>query len=548
MPKATRSAAYRALAEHARAQAAVRTLDLFAQDARRAERFALEAAGLYLDYSKQPLTGETLRLLVGFAEERGLPAAIKALLAGEKLNNTEGRAALHTALRQPADLPLRLDGQDVMPAVTQSLARIERFAQAVRGGAWRGARGDAITDVVNIGIGGSDRGPRLVCRALRHVAPGPRAHFVSNLDATQLGEVLAGLDPARTLFVVCSKTFTTGETLSNARLARAWLGAALGPDCVARHVAAVSSNTAAAREFGIAEDSVFGFADWVGGRFSLWSPIGLVIALALGTDVFRGLLAGARAMDEHFAAAPLARNMPALLALLGYWHGEFRGVTSHVVLPYAQALELLPGYLQQLELESNGKSVTREGQPLPGRSIAALWGEVGTNAQHAFMQWVHQGTQPCSVDFILPLKAPHAHPEVQRAQAANCFAQSAALLRGRSEAEVRAELSAHGMTTADIGQAAPHRVMPGNRPSSTLLLPELSPQALGALLALYEHKTFAQGWLWELNSFDQWGVEYGKQLAQGLLKAMQAGRITDTSVGHDASTIALMRRFLDAES
>ncbi|MGH8530900.1 MAG: glucose-6-phosphate isomerase [Nevskiales bacterium] len=535
--------AYRALAEQARAQAQLRTLDLFTQDAGRAERFAVEAAGLYLDYSKQPLTDETLRLLTAFAEERGLPQAIQALLSGEKLNSTEGRAALHTALRRPEHAPLLLDGGDVMPQVAAVLRRMGDFAGAIRKRRWLGAQGDAITDVVNIGIGGSDRGPRLVCRALRHVAPGPRAHFVSNLDAAQLDAVLAELKPASTLFVICSKTFTTGETLSNARLAKEWLVAGLGSAAVARHMAAVSTNLAAAQEFGIPAENVFGFWDWVGGRYSLWSAVGLVIALSLGMDVFRRLLAGAQAMDQHFAQAPLDRNMPVLLALIGYWHSEFRGVTSQIVLPYAQALEHLPGYLQQLELESNGKSVTREGAALTERSIAALWGDVGTDAQHAFMQWVHQGSYPCNVDFILPLRASHPHAAAQRGVVAHCLAQSETLLRGKSAAEVRAELKSRGSSASELEQAVAHRVMPGNRPSSTLLLPELSPESLGALLALYEHKTFAQGWLWNVNSFDQWGVEYGKRLAERLVSAMQTG----DSSAHDGSTRQLLLRFLDSQ-
>lgn len=544
MSVAPTTPAYRALKEHARAQAALRTLDLFAQDASRAERFAVEAAGLYLDYSKQPLTDETLRLLLGLAGERGLPQAIQSLLSGEKLNNTERRAALHTALRRPEHLPLLLDGSDVMPQVAAVLKRMEDFTGAILDGRWLGVAGARITDVVNIGIGGSDRGPRLVCRALRHVASGPRAHFVSNLDAAQLEEVLAELQPGSTLFVICSKTFTTSETLSNARLAKAWLAARVGEASVARHMVAVSTNVGAAQEFGIPAENVFGFWDWVGGRYSLWSSVGLVIALALGMDVFRRLLAGAYMMDEHFAEAPLARNMPVLLALIGYWHSEFRGVTSQIVLPYAQALEHLPGYLQQLELESNGKPVTRAGGRLTSGSIAALWGDAGTDAQHAFMQWVHQGTYSCNVDFILPLRAAHSHTAVQRGVVAHCLAQSEALLRGKSAAEVRAELAARDMPPQELEQAIPHRVMPGNRPSSTLLLPELSPESLGALLALYEHKTFAQGWLWNVNSFDQWGVEYGKRLAEGLLAAMQTG----DSSGHDTSTASLLRRFLDAQA
>ncbi len=529
--------AYRALAEHARAQRDLRILDLFGRDARRAEHYAVEAAGLYLDYSKQPLTDDTLRLLTALAEERGLPQAMAALLAGEQLNTTEGRAALHTALRRPPQPPLLLDGRDVMPEVAAVLKRMETFAGSVRADA-------AITDVVNIGIGGSDRGPRVVCRALRHVAAGPRAHFVSNLDATQLTEVLAGLQPQSTLFVICSKTFTTSETLSNARLARTWLTSALGKGAVAHHMVAVTTNVPAAAEFGIPGENVFGFWDWVGGRFSVWSAVGLVVALALGMAVFRRLLAGAHVMDQHFADAPLARNMPVLLAMIGYWHSEFRGVTSHVVLPYAQALEHLPGYLQQLELESNGKSVTRTGTPVTGHSIAALWGEVGTDAQHAFMQWLHQGTYPCSVDFILPLRAPPGPPETHRSLVANCLAQGEALLRGKSAEEVRAELTAGGLSAKQIEHSAQHRVMPGNRASSTLLLPELSPETLGALLALYEHKTFVLGWLWGVNSFDQWGVEYGKRVAERLVAAMQTGKVS----GHDPSTSLLLRRFLDSES
>lgn len=526
----TQTDSYRAL----RAGTPARIADLFAADPARASRYSLEAAGLFLDYSKNSVNDRTLGQLLQMAQTADLRAWIERMFAGEAINNTEHRAAWHVMLRA-----------GTRPEVQAVLARVRDFCSAVRDGGWRGATDLAVTDIVNIGIGGSDLGPKCVCRALRGRARADlRAHFVANVDGAQLHEVLAQLDPSRTLFVVTSKTFTTAETMANARAARAWLVAALGEDAVSRHFVAVSTNAAKVAEFGIARERMFEFWDWVGGRYSLWSAVGLSIALYLGYDLFERLLAGARAMDEHFRTAPLERNMPVILALLGYWHSEFAGASSRLVLAYSQDLELLVSHLQQLELESNGKQVTREGRPVSGATTPALWGGVGTDVQHSFMQWVHQSPQSCPVDFILPLRARHPYQQQQQTLVANCLAQSAALMRGKTLEAVRSELAAAAMDARQIDALAPHRVFPGNRSSNTILLPEVSPEALGALIALYEHRTFVQAVLWNINPFDQWGVEYGKQLAQQL-EGLLAG---DGAQAQDPSTLQLLERFRAAIS
>ncbi|MCB1955655.1 MAG: glucose-6-phosphate isomerase [Rhodocyclaceae bacterium] len=519
----------------------------FADDPDRARRYTATGAGLTLDFSKQAIDGPTLAGLLAMARERGVEALRDAMLAGQRVNPTEGRAVLHVALRAPLDAQIAVDGVAVMPDVLAVRERMLAFAEAVRRGDWRGHGGEPIRDVVNIGIGGSDLGPRMACEALAAGAgAGPCIHFVSNVDGHALASVLARLKPQTTLFVIASKTFTTLETMRNATSARAWLLAGGLPEgAVARHFVAVSTNAAAVSAFGIDTAHMFGFWDWVGGRFSMWSAVGLSIALAIGAEGFRALLDGAHQMDRHFAEAPLEANLPVLLALVGLWNRDFLGYPSLCIAPYAEPLARLPAYLQQLEMESNGKSVGLDGHPVPVPTCPVIWGEPGTNGQHAFFQLLHQGTDVVPVDFILPLRPSHGLPDHHRLLVANCIAQSKALMVGRSAEAVRAELSGAGLPAAEIERLVPHRTFAGNRPSSTILLPDLSPRALGALVALYEHKVFVQGALWGINSFDQWGVELGKQLAGGIADELAGG----PAGAHDASTAALIaqaRSALDA--
>ena len=538
MSALTQSAAWRALQQHALDLGGRSITDLFAADPGRVQAFSAEAAGLYLDYSKQRVDARTLELLLALAAQQDLPGWIGRMFSGEPINLTESRAAFHVALRAPREAATSAGGQDAAALVHGVLDRVYAFAGQLRGGGWRGATGRAITDVVNIGIGGSDLGPRMVCRALQGLADGPRLHFVANVDGAQLTTVLHGLEPATTLFIVTSKMFTTLETMANAGAARDWLSAALGPAATPRHFVAVSTNRAEVEKFGIDAANMFEFWDWVGGRYSLWSAVGLSSVVALGPERFRQLLAGAHAMDEHFRTAPPARNLPVLLGLLAVWNSNFLGSPSQLIAPYAQDLEYFVPWAQQLEMESSGKGVDREGRPVDYATTPVLWGDVGTNAQHAFFQMLHQGPQAHPVDFILPLKAAHRLDRQQDMLIANCLAQSAALMRGKSAAQVRTELQARGLSGAALEAAIPHRVFTGNRPSNTILLPRLDATHLGALLALYEHRTFVQSVLWNINAFDQWGVELGKQLAQSVLAAMAGDRGIDL----DPSTRSLLER------
>jgi len=514
MSSLTGTEAWRRLSAHHAQMRNVHMRDLFARDPQRGARYSLEAAGLFLDYAKHRITDETLALLCALARERELGRWIERMYAGEPINNSERRAVLHVALR--ADPPPR--------EVGETLARMRAFAEGLRRGETRGATGEAISDVVNLGIGGSDLGPRMAARALRrYCGQRPRVHFVANVDPEDLNAVLEGLRPESTLFIVASKTFTTAETLMNARRARAWLASRIAEADLGKHFAAVSTNLAAAGQFGIAPERIFPMWDWVGGRFSLWSAVGLALMIAIGPEAFDELLAGARAMDEHFRAAPPEANMPVLLALLGVWYTNFFGAHTHAVLPYAEDLQLFPNHLQQLEMESNGKRVDREGAAVDYQTGPILWGSVGTNGQHAFHQLLHQGTRLVPADFILvrtPTDARDA--EAHRMLLANALAQSAALMRGQDDF------------------AEPHRHYPGNQPSSTIVLPRLDPRSLGALVALYEHKVFVQGVIWGVNSFDQWGVELGKRIAQSLTP-MLAG-ISAPGEELDSSTRALIRR------
>ena len=509
--------------------------ELFAADATRAERYCVEACGLTLDYSKQRIDDATRTALIELFDEQDVAGARDAMFAGQPINTSEDRAAWHVALRAPHEAPMH-------QGVHGTRRAMAAFAEEVRSGAWTGFDGQTITDVVNIGIGGSDLGPRLVCESLgAHDVPRP--HFVANVDPHDLDDTLAKLDPARTLVIVTSKSFGTAETLANARVARRWLtaaGAAEGD--IAKHFVAVSTNEDKVRAFGI--ERMFGFWDWVGGRYSLWSAVGLSILLAVGETRFEALLAGAHAMDRHFAEAPVNDNLPVWLALTGIWNNNFLGLASHCVVPYAQRMANLPSFLQQLEMESNGKSVTREGMPTTVATVPTIWGSVGTNAQHAFFQMLHQGPRPHPVDFILPLAADHDDAGQQRLLIANCLAQSAALMAGRDRDTVRAELEAAGMTPEAAGAAAPHRVFSGNRPSATLLVPRLDARHLGALLAAYEHRCFVQSVLWGINAFDQWGVELGKQLA----KTVDAALRGEADMPLDADTEALIQRALKRAS
>ncbi|OWY34512.1 glucose-6-phosphate isomerase [Herbaspirillum aquaticum] len=537
----TDTAAFQALQAHHATAAQWHLRDLFARQPDRFERMHVRAAGLLLDYSKNRLNADTLSLLMSLARERGVEALRDAMFSGEKINFTEQRAVLHTALRAPADAcDAQVDGQPVAAEVHAVLEHIREFSERVRGGQWRGYTGREITDIVNIGIGGSFLGPQMVCTALRDYRHARlTAHFVSNVDGHDLDEVLARIDPETTLFIVASKTFTTQETMLNAKSARAWFLQHGKSEDLAKHFVAVSTNAKEVSAFGIDTENMFPFWDWVGGRYSVWSAIGLPIALLIGYDHFAQFLAGAHAMDRHFREAPLESNMPVIQALVGIWNRNFLDSASLTIAPYHQWLRFFPAYLQQLDMESNGKRITRDGTPVSVETCPAIWGDVGTNGQHAYFQLLHQGTDITPIDFIAVLKPSHAIAEHQEALLANCFAQSEAFMRGKDADEVRADLQAQGLPEAELAALIPHKTFDGNRPSNTLLLPELSPHALGAMIALYEHKTFVQGAIWGINSFDQWGVELGKVLAKTILAELKSDTAPDAS-RHDASTSALI--------
>ena len=529
-------AAYAALAAHHPSIAGRHLRDLFASDPGRGERLTAEGAGVHLDWSKHRVTDETVALLLRLAEESGLAGRIDAMFRGERINVTEGRAVLHVALRAPRGTHVVVDGEDVVPKVHEVLDRMAAFADRVRDGRWTGHTGKRIRAVVNVGIGGSDLGPVMAYEALRHYAdPALTFRFVSNVDATDLVEATRDLDPAETLFVVASKTFTTLETMTNAESARAWLLRGLGGDAraVARHFVAVSTDAARVRAFGIDPANMFGFWDWVGGRYSVGSAVGLSLMLAIGPQRFREFLAGYRAMDEHFLEAPFERNAPALLGLLAVWYRNVFGCPTRAVLPYDQYLARFPAYLQQLDMESNGKRVTKDGEPVRWATGPIVWGEPGTNGQHAFFQLLHQGTELVPCDFIAFSRSLEPRGEHHDQLMANCFAQTEALAFGKTADEVRAE----GVPEALVG----HKTFPGNRPSTTLLAEQLTPHALGALIALYEHQVFVQGVVWGVNSFDQWGVELGKVLAKRIAGELSAA--VEPALRHDSSTNALIRRY-----
>jgi glucose-6-phosphate isomerase len=528
------------LAAAAQRLRATRLTELFARDPRRAQALAFAWNDWYVDLAKERIDAPTFAALLDHARSTNLEQWIRALFAGEKINLSEGRPVLHPMLRQPTIRSLVVDGVDVGAQMRDARERATRLAAELRAGRRMGATGRPLRALVNLGIGGSDLGPRLVCDAL--AGPGGdtgqvAVSFVSNVDPAHLARTLAVHDPATTLFVVTSKTFTTQETLANAQAARAWLHAAMPAADLAPHFVAVSSNVAAARAFGVRDEDILPMPEGVGGRYSLWSAVGVSIAVAAGVESFVELLAGAHAMDEHFASTPFERNLPVVLGVLGWWQARWLARPQRVVVPYAHALAYLPAYLQQLVLESNGKSVTRDGQPLEGPTSPALWGSTGTDGQHAFFQWLHQGTHEVPVEFIVPVRARHPIANQQTLLVANALAQAQALLVGRDDDTIRGELAGSGLAGPALDEAIAARRCPGNRPSTTLLLPVLDARNLGALLALYEHRTFVEGVLFGINSFDQWGVELGKSLAKPLVRALEDG--ASLPAGTDASTLGL---------
>jgi glucose-6-phosphate isomerase len=538
-PALTSTASFQALESHAVDAKHWQLRQLFASDAQRFPKLTVDAAGLFLDYSKNRLDATTVGLLLDLARERGVEAQRDAMLRGQKINLTEQRAVLHTALRMPRGKKLVVDGQDVNADVHAVLDHVKEFTDRVRNGQWLGYSGKPITDIVNVGIGGSDLGPKMAVLALRSYAhPRLKMHFVSNVDGHDMDAALAQVNTETTLFIIASKTFTTAETMLNATSARNWFLQNGGTaDNLAKHFVAVSTNTKAVAEFGIDTANMFPFWDWVGGRYSVWSAIGLSVALAVGFGYFSDFLAGAHAMDEHFREAPLEQNMPVLLAMTGFWNRQFLDCGSLSIAPYHQDLNRFAAYLQQLDMESNGKRVTRNGAAVDTPTCPVVWGECGTNAQHAYFQLLHQGTDIVPIDFIAALRATHDLPGHHDALLANCFAQSEAFMTGKTADEVRADLAGQNLSDDQIETLVPHKTFPGNRPSNTILMDQLTPGALGALIALYEHKTFVQGVIWDVNSFDQWGVELGKVLAKNIQSEL-TGEVKPER--HDSSTNGLI--------
>ena len=536
------SPAWKALEAHYKEMEPTHMRDLFEQDSKRFEKFSLTFNDILLDYSKNRISGETLSLLLALAKEAGVKGWIEKMFTGDRINLTEDRAVLHVALRNRSNRPIYVDGQDVMHGVNAVLEQMARFCHAVREGEWKGWTGRVITDIVNIGIGGSDLGPVMATEALRpHGKPELSLHFVSNIDGTHLAETLKGLDPETTLFIIASKTFTTQETLTNAHSARDWfLKKAEDKAAIARHFVAVSTNAEAVRRFGIDTRNMFEFWDWVGGRYSLWSAIGLAIALSIGMENFASLLAGAHDMDEHFRTAPLDKNMPVILALLGIWYNNFFNAQTHAILPYDQYLHRFPAYLQQADMESNGKRVNRQGGVVNYSTGPIIWGEPGTNGQHAFYQLIHQGTKLVPADFLAPMETQNPMGNHHNILLSNFFAQTEALMKGKTDREARVELVASGMDPEAAEKLLPHKVFEGNRPTNAIFFKRLDPKTLGALIALYEHKIFVQGIIWQINSFDQWGVELGKQLAKVILPELEGD---DEVTTHDCSTNGLINYY-----
>ncbi len=548
MSSLTTSPQWRALQSHQDEMAASHMRDLFNADPERFAQYSVQFGNDFLDidllfdYSKNRINDKTMALLLDLARSVDLPTQIEAMFNGSKINNTEDRAVLHIALRNRSNRPIRVDGQDVMPDVNRVLDKMRTFSEAIRSGKWRGYSGKAISDVVNIGIGGSDLGPKMVTTALKPYAQaGLNVHFVSNVDSTDLVETLKGLNPETTLFLIASKTFTTQETMTNAHSARDWFLAKAGDaTAVAKHFAALSTNEEGVAAFGIDTQNMFEFWDWVGGRYSLWSAIGLSIAIYLGMDNFEALLAGAHAVDQHFHTTSLEENIPVIMGLLGIWYNNFWGAESHAILPYDQYMQNFADYFQQGDMESNGKSVTKAGQAVDYTTGPIIWGQPGTNGQHAFYQLIHQGTKLIPCDFIAAAQSQNPLGQHHPILLSNYFAQTEALMKGRTPAEARAELADQGISGEQLDLLTAAKTFAGNKPTNSFMLRKLTPATLGALIALYEHKIFTQGVIWQINSFDQWGVELGKQLAKAILPELAS----DTAVtSHDASTNGLINTY-----
>ncbi|MGD2165168.1 MAG: glucose-6-phosphate isomerase [Anaerolineae bacterium] len=542
MSNLTESPAWQALIKHQLEMDDVHMRDLFGRDPQRFERFSLQLGDILFDYSKNRVTDETMSLLIDLAREANLNEWIQAMFSGEKINATEDRAVLHVALRNRSNRPILVDGEDVMPEVNRVLDKMRRFSEAVRSGQWRGYTGRAITDIVNVGIGGSDLGPKMVTTALKpYGSPDLRVHFVSNVDSTNLVEALKNVNPESTLFLVASKSFTTQETMTNARSARSWFLDAAGDEkAIAKHFVAMSTNEKGVAEFGIDTANMFEFWDWVGGRYSLWSAIGLSVALYIGMDKFGELLSGAHQVDQHFRSATFEKNVPVTMALLGIWYNNFFGAQSHAILPYDNYLTDFPAYFQQGDMESNGKSVTQRGEWVDYSTGPILWGQPGTNGQHAFYQLIHQGTKLVPCDFLAAAQSHNPLGEHHRILLSNFLAQTEALMKGKRAEEVRAELVAQGYKGEHLERLTAAKTFPGNRPTNSFLYPKLTPRTLGSLIALYEHKIFTQGIIWNVNSFDQMGVELGKQLAKTVLPELSGEEPVST---HDASTNGLINHY-----
>ena len=539
MSELTQSPAWRALTAHYGDVNNIHMRDLFRKDTRRFEKYSICFDAILLDYSKNRITDETIPLLIDLAHQANLKNEIGRMFAGDRINITEDRPVLHVALRNRSRRAIKADGQDVMPKVRAVLAQMKTFSDAVRNGEWKGYSGKAITDIVNIGIGGSDLGPVMVTEALKPYArQGLTPHFVSNIDSTHIVETLKGLNPETTLFIVASKTFTTQETITNAHSARAWLMDAAGKkSAIAKHFVALSTNAREVTSFGIDPHNMFEFWDWVGGRYSLWSAIGLSIAITIGMKHFDELLEGAYDMDQHFTSAPFERNIPVILGLLGIWYNNYFAAQTHAILPYDQYLHRFPAYFQQGDMESNGKSVSRTGEPVDYSTGPVIWGEPGTNGQHAFYQLIHQGTKFIPADFLAPIESHNPVGNHHQILLSNFFAQTEALMKGRSEAEARKELEKAGLKGETLEKLLPHRIFSGNKPTNSIMFKKLTPRTLGMLIAMYEHKIFVQGIIWNINSFDQWGVELGKQLAKVIQPELKGNKEIKA---HDSSTNGLI--------
>ncbi len=542
MQKLSNSPAWLALKAHQQTIADTHMRDLFESDPKRFEKFSLVFNDILFDYSKHRITDETLRLLLKLAEERDVKGWMNKMFQGEAINTTEKRSVLHIALRNRSNRPILVEDKNVMPEVNEVLGRMKKFANDVRNGEWKGFSGKPITDVVNIGIGGSDLGPAMVTEALLdYQRPNINFHFVSNIDSTQMFETNRHLNPETTLFIIASKTFTTQETMTNARTAREWfMNIAKDESAIPRHFVAISTNTEEVIKFGISPELMFEFWDWVGGRYSLWSAIGLSIVIAAGMSRFEELLQGAHEMDEHFLHAPLERNLPVIMGMIGIWYNNFFDADTHAIIPYDQYLRRLPAYIRQLDMESNGKRVDREGNPVDYATGPIIWGELGSNGQHAFFQLIHQSERLIPADYIAMIENKHPIGEHQTILLANFFAQTEALMRGKNAQEVTAELKAEGLDEEQIKQLLPHKIFPGNKPSNSIVLQKLDPKTLGSLIAFYEHKVFVQGIIWNINSFDQWGVELGKQLAKAIQPELAGAEPVNS---HDCSTNSLINYF-----